>query len=309
MTVPYLSLRNYLRGRFAAEVRRVPLALAATCPNRDGRKGAGGCAYCDDTGSGAAWLEGGLPVREQLARGLLRLRPDVRALAYFQPFTSTYGDDETIIAALRQAVDHPRVVGLMVATRPDSLSDAVLAELAAQARAREVWLELGLQSAHDATLLRVGRGHTAADFAQAAARAKSAGVKVAAHVIVGLPGEGLAEAVATARYCAACGVQGIKIHSLYVLRGTLLEQWWRAGEYRELALDDYVATVRAMLEALPPDLVVMRLTGEGSPDRVLAPGWCRDKNAVIAALRRAGIVPRELLSAARSNEVTDVAAH
>ncbi|HNW92565.1 MAG TPA: TIGR01212 family radical SAM protein [bacterium] len=289
MTVPYRSFKHYLRETLGCEARRVPLALATTCPNRDAA--GNGCVYCDAVGSGAPGLPAHLPVAEQLAQGIARLKPDVRALAYFQPFTTTHGDPATVIAALRAAVAHPRVAGLFVATRPDALPDAVLQELAALARERLVWLELGLQSASDATLTRIRRGHTVADFDRAVARARAANIPVAAHVIAGLPGEGADEAVATARHCAALGVAGIKIHSLYVLRDTLLAQWWRAGEYQPLTLAGYAATVRAMLDVLPPDMVVMRLTGDGPPDRVLAPDWCCDKNRVYAALRAAGVVP------------------
>ncbi len=288
MTLPYRSFNAYLRERLGGPAQRVPLALAMTCPHR-AADGSGGCTFCDAAGSGAPWLRPGTPVAAQLRDGLQRLRPGVQALAYFQAFTTGTVTQAEWEEALTAVTAEPRVAGLIVATRPDALPDWLLTSLASLLPRFDLWLELGLQSAHDATLQRLNRGHDVAAFTAACARARQAGVPVTAHVILGLPGETMADWQATARYCAAQPVAGIKIHSLYVLRDTVLAQQWQAGDYVPLTLDGYVAGVRAFLEVLPAATVVMRLTGEGPPDRVLAPDWCRDKQRVLAALRAAGV--------------------
>lgn len=288
MTLPYRSFSAYLRGRLGGPAQRVPLALATTCPQR-AADGSGGCTFCDAAGSGAPWLRPGTPVAAQLHDGLRRLRPGVRALAYFQAFTTGSVAEAQWREALAAVEAEPRVAGVIAATRPDALPDWLLTSLASLLSRYDVWLELGLQTANDATLQRIRRGHDAQAFADACARARRAGVPVAAHVILGLPGEAMADWQATARCCAAQPVAGIKLHSLYVLRDTELARQWQAGAYVPLSLADYVAGVRAFLEVLPAATVVMRLTGEGPADRVLAPEWCRDKQRVLAALRAAGV--------------------
>jgi len=292
MTLPYLSFKNYLRQRFGCKVRRVPLHLGLTCPNRDGKLGREGCIYCSDVGSAAAWIEASIPVVEQLQSGLRKLSPGTKAIAYFQPFTNTYGDYEQIVSAWTSVVAVPLVVSLMVGTRPDCLTLELLEKLADINQAKEVWLELGLQSANNNTLRRINRGHDVDAFTDAVRWCREYGLRVAAHVIVGLPGEEREDNLITARYLNDLNIDGVKIHSLYVLRGTKMEQLLTSGEYQPLTQDEYVATVTEMVSLLPADTVVMRLTGEGPPGNVIAPLWCLDKNKVLNGLYQAGCCPR-----------------
>ena len=286
--VPYRDLNSYLKERFGARVQKVTLDAGLTCPNRDGRVGVGGCLYCNDRGSGTGAWGRGLGLRQQLEEGLDRLARRYgasRFIAYFQSFSNTYAPVEVLRELYHEALSNPQVVGLSIGTRPDCLSPEILDLLADLARDRLLWLELGLQSAHDDTLRLINRGHDAACFARAVRAAADRRLEVVAHVILGLPGEGLQEMAATARYLSSLPVQGVKIHLLYVVRGSALEGLYRQGGYRPLEEGEYVRLVADFLELLPPHLVIHRLTGDPHPEELVAPAWCRDKSRVLAGIR------------------------
>ncbi len=286
--LPYRDLNSYLRERFGARVQKVTLDAGLTCPNRDGQVGVGGCLYCNTRGSGTGAWARGLSITEQLEKGMARLARRYgasRFIAYFQSFSNTYAPVETLQALYHEALAFPEVVGLSIGTRPDCLSPEVLDVLTDIAQTRLLWLELGLQSAHDHTLKRINRGHDVACFTQAATVAAARGLEVVAHVILGLPGEGPAELAATARYLACLPLQGVKIHLLYVIRGSGLARLFQAGEYRCLEEAEYVGLVADFLELLPPHLVIHRLTGDPHPGELVAPAWCLNKSRVLQAIR------------------------
>jgi hypothetical protein len=286
--LPYRDLNSYLKGRFGERVQKITLDAGLTCPNRDGRVGTGGCLYCNARGSGTGAWARGQGIAAQMATGMERLGRRYRAsrfIAYFQSFSNTYAPKETLRELYEAALAFPQVVGLSIGTRPDCLADDVMELLAGYTRDRLVWLELGLQSAHDATLLRLNRGHDVACFAEAADRAASRGLPVVAHVILGLPGEGPEEMAATAAYLARLPVQGVKIHLLYVIKDSGLARLHRAGEYVCLREDQYVNLAVDFIERLPPHLVIHRLTGDPHPEELVAPAWCLDKSQVLGRIR------------------------
>jgi len=191
--LPYRDLKSYLQARFGERVQKITLDAGLTCPNRDGRVGTGGCLYCNARGSGTGAWSRGQSITAQMEAGIIRLGRRYGAakfIAYFQSFSNTYAPKEKLRELYDEALACPQVVGLSIGTRPDCLADDVLDLLASYARERLVWLELGLQSAHDATLQRLNRGHDVACFTAAVTRAAARGLEVVAHVILGLPGEG-----------------------------------------------------------------------------------------------------------------------
>jgi radical SAM protein (TIGR01212 family) len=286
--LPYLDLNTHLKGRFGSRVQKITLDAGLSCPNRDGRVGTGGCLYCNARGSGTGAWARGLTLTRQLEEGKARLTRRygaARFIAYFQSFSNTYAPLENLRRLYEEALACPKVVGLSIGTRPDCLPQEVLELLAGYARDRLVWLELGLQSAHDDTLRRLNRGHDVACFTAAVHRASALGLEVVAHVILGLPGEGPREMAATAAYLAGLPVQGVKIHLLYVIRGSGLARLYEVGEYQCLTQDEYVSRVVDFIELLPPRLVIHRLTGDPHPGELLAPDWCRDKARVLRAIR------------------------
>jgi uncharacterized protein len=286
--LPYRDLNSYLKGRFGERVQKITLDAGLTCPNRDGRVGTGGCLYCNARGSGTGAWGQGLGIAAQVEAGMARLARRygaARFIAYFQSFSNTYAPTARLRELYDTALTRPEVAGLAIGTRPDCLADEVLDLLAGYARDRLVWLELGLQSAHDATLVRLNRGHDAACFTAAATRAAARGLAVVAHVILGLPGEGPEAMAATARYLARLPVQGVKIHLLYVTRDSGLARLYQAGEYVCLTEAQYIQSVVDFIERLPPHLVIHRLTGDPHAGDLVAPAWCLDKSRVLSGIR------------------------
>jgi len=286
---PFRTLRPWLLERFGRPVHRVALDAGSTCPNRDGSLGRGGCTYCDVEGSGTGALRSGHELGQQLEAGIRRVarrrragEPPAGVIAYFQSYSNTYVETERLREVL--SVVEPRlgdpVVAVSVATRPDTLPDAALEVLAGLAERVPVWVELGLESADDAVLARINRLHSAADFEDAAARSRAAGLLVVGHAILGLPGDGREGARRTADLLAATGVAGVKVHNLMVLRRTQMEHAWRRGELEVLDAPTYVAWLADFVERLAPGQVLHRLTGDADRDVRLAPTWDVHKNAV-----------------------------
>jgi radical SAM protein (TIGR01212 family) len=290
MQMRYTDLNSYLRGIFGCRVQKITVDAGLTCPNRDGRIAGGGCIYCNSRGSGTGAHARGLSLTAQLEAGKAAMARRYRArkfIAYFQSFSNTYAALPRLKALYDEALAVEGVVGLSIGTRPDCVSDAVLTLLQEYSRRHMIWLEYGLQSARDATLARIRRGHDVACFLKAVAATRSRGLPVCAHVILGLPHETRADMRFTARTLAAADIDGVKIHSLYVVRGTPMEAQFQAGDYRCLEQEEYADLVADVLERLPARVVIQRLTGDPHPDELAAPSWCRDKTATLAAIRRA----------------------
>ncbi|QGU32080.1 TIGR01212 family radical SAM protein [Thermochromatium tepidum] len=278
---------QYLLARYGQRVHKLALNAGFTCPNRDGTKGHGGCTFCNNVSFGpTAKHPPDLDRQLDAGRGVLAKRTGARRfMAYFQTYTNTYDEIEVLRERYESTLRHPDVVGLSVGTRPDCVPEAVLDLLAGyRARGKEVWLELGLQSANDATLARVNRGHGFAEYRVAVTAAHRRGIPICTHLIVGLPGEGHAEALATLDRVLELGVEGLKIHPLHVVRHTRLASDWRRGDYTPLALDDYVAICADLIERTPVSVVYHRLTGTAERAILLAPDWCSRKWAVLNAI-------------------------
>lgn len=288
MATRYRDFASHLRALFGCRVQKITLDAGLSCPNRDGTLGVGGCIYCNARGSGTGAHGRGLSITRQLEEGKQVLGRRYRAekfIAYFQSFSNTYGPLDRLQALYAEAVADRDVVGIAVGTRPDCVSTPVLELLAEIAARRMVWLELGLQSARDATLQRIRRGHDLACFLEAAAAARRFGLRVCAHVILGLPGETRADMRFTATTLAAAGIDDLKLHALYVVRGTPLEALWGAGAFRCLEQSEYVAAACDFIERTPAEVVFQRLTSDPHPEELAAPAWCRDKKATVAMIR------------------------
>ncbi len=280
---------QHLLAKYGARVHKVAINAGFTCPNRDGAKGRGGCSFCNNS-SFSPDARNHDPVAAQIARGraVIRRRTGAeRYLAYFQAYTNTYDDPASLKALYDEALAEPDVVGLSIGTRPDCAPPAVL-DLLADYRARglEVWLELGLQSASDATLARVNRGHGFDEYRAAVRAARARGLPVCTHLIVGLPGERPADSLRSLERVLEHGVDGLKLHPLHVVKGTLLANQWRHGEYRPWAFEEYVETAVDMIEQTPEEVVFHRLTGTAPKEILLAPAWCGWKWRVLNAIEQ-----------------------
>jgi len=273
--------------RHGERVHKLALNASFTCPNRDGSKGRGGCTFCNNA-SFSPNARQPAPIAEQLAAGRQVMRKRTGAqkyIAYFQAYTNTYADVDALARLYDQALAEPDVIGLSVGTRPDCVPEPVLDLLASyRDRGLEVWLELGLQSACDATLERVNRGHGFAEYVSAVRNAHARKLQVCTHLIAGLPGEYHSHCITTLQRILEHGVEGLKLHPLHVVKGTLLANQWRHGQYEPLALDEYIAIAADMIELTPADIVYHRVTGTAPGNILLAPEWCAWKWRVINLL-------------------------
>ena len=285
----YCDFKSFLVNRFGCKVHKLQIDAGFTCPNRDGKVAAGGCAYCDGRGSSLR-QKGPLPsVAEQIRSGKClyqNLRGAAKFIAYFQTFTNTYGPVEKLRALYDEAILQEDVIGLSIGTRPDCIDEEILNLLQDYAKRLHVWIEYGLQSIHDRTLERMNRGHDAAAFIKAVRMTAGRGLFICTHIIVGLPGETREDVLETARAVAALPIDGIKIHSLLALRGTEVGRLYEEGVITLPGMGDYVATVCDILEVLPPAMVIQRLTAEGYRDIYLGPDWAANKLRVLNAIDR-----------------------
>jgi radical SAM protein (TIGR01212 family) len=286
---PYRDLNSYFRSLFGSRVHKVTVDAGLTCPNRDGTLSTGGCIYCNAKGSGTGAHQEGISVTQQIERSKARIARRFKTdklMAYFQSFTNTYAPVERLKTIYDEALAVEGVVGLAIGTRPDCVDPAVLDLLEGYARRRLIWIEYGLQSAHDRTLARINRGHDFACFEKAVAATRHRGINICAHVILGLPGESRPEMLATADAVAALGIDGVKLHLLYVVRGTPMETLYRQGRYRCLEQQEYADLVCEFIERLPESMIIQRLTGDPHPWELIAPHWSLDKRGTMELIDR-----------------------
>lgn len=286
---------QHLLKKHGERVHKISLDAGFTCPNRDGAKGIGGCTFCNNA-SFSPNSRTKPPIAEQIAQGkstIFKRTGARRFLAYFQAYTNTYADVNELAALYREALSEPDMIGLSVGTRPDCVPEAVLDLLADfQSQGQEIWLELGLQSAFDETLKRVNRGHGLKEYQETVTAARKRGIPVCTHLIVGLPGETAQHSLDTLDIVLDLGVDGLKLHPLHVVKGTMLANQWRRGEYQPLPVEEYIRTAADLIERTPAEVIYHRVTGTASEDILLAPAWCSQKwnilNGIEQELRSRG---------------------
>ena len=286
----YHDLNTYLRSLFGCRVQKITIDAGFSCPNRDGAVSFEGCIYCNVRGSGTGAHAKGLSVTEQLIQGKRVLSKRYKAkkfIAYFQAFSNTYAPVEKLKTLYEEALAVDGVVGLSIGTRPDCVDESVLELLQGYGKNHLVWIEYGLQSAHDATLTFINRGHDFKCFKTAVDATRNRGIKICTHVILGLPNEEKSHVLETAKAVANMEIDGIKIHLLYVVKGTKLDKLYRAGKYKCLEQQEYVDLVCEFLELIPKNMVIQRLTGDPHPEELVAPMWSLKKMETLALIRDA----------------------
>jgi len=285
----YYSFSEYLRERYPFRVQKIPLAAGFTCPNIDGTVGYGGCIYCNNLSFSPNAGRPGISIARQIEEGIEFYRHRTEAkkfIAYFQTHTNTYAPIEHLRFLYDSALSHPDVIGLSIGTRPDCVSNDCLDLLEGYTAQGEVWVEYGVESSHDITLRLLNRCHDFAAVQDAIHRTQGRGLKICAHVILGLLGEDRTMMMETARRLAHLGIDGIKIHHLYVSKNTRLEKMYEAGEIKLLHLEEYLSLVAEFLEWLPSHVVIQRLLGELAGEYVIAPQWGCGKKAILNALEQ-----------------------
>jgi radical SAM protein (TIGR01212 family) len=281
----YYGFSDYLRERYPFRVYKVTLDAGFTCPNRDGKVGTGGCIYCINRSFSPNARHERATVTDQMQRGIEALRARYKArkfLAYFQAYTNTYGEPAMLKRLYDEALAVPDVIGLSVGTRPDCAPDPVLDLLESYTGScDEVWIEYGLQSACARTLEAINRGHDPASFFDAVRRTTGRGIRICVHVILGLPGETRDDMMRTAQRLAPLGIDGIKLHHLYVPKQTRLAALHAAGKVEPLNAQAYAELAAEFLTHLPPTVAVQRLVGDVRGDILIAPRWTEDKQHVL----------------------------
>jgi uncharacterized protein len=293
--LPINAFGAALRRRFGGRIQRVSIDAGFTCPNVDGAVTTGGCNFCDNRSFSPSRRVRLKQVHEQLTGGIrtVRQRYDKVSgfIAYFQPATNTYAPVEQLSEVYELALSindepdfHDTVVGLAIGTRPDCVPESVLAMIESLAARTYVSVEYGMQTIHDAGLAWMNRAHTHADMVNAIDRSRGRGFEICGHVILGIPGETHAMMMQTAHEIGRLGFDAIKLHNLYAVRGTPLGQQVLSGEIQMMDRDDYVQTVVDFLQAIPPWVVVERISGDAPPDFLIEPKWCLQKSQLRRAI-------------------------
>jgi hypothetical protein len=285
----YHDLNTYFKNLYGHRVHKITLDSGLTCPNRDGKISFGGCIYCNAQGSGTGNFHRGLSITQQIESGKKALALRYKAkkfMAYFQSFTNTYGPLEYLKSIYGEALACEDIIGLSIGTRPDCVDEPVLSLLQSLAENHLIWVEYGLQSAKDETLARINRGHDVDCFIRAVEKTRNRNLQICAHVILGLPGETDQDMLEAARLIGELGLDGVKLHLLYVVRNTPMETLYRTGGYACLTRKKYVEIVCDFLERLPPDTVIHRLTGDPHADELVAPAWALGKSETLNLIQR-----------------------
>jgi radical SAM protein (TIGR01212 family) len=280
--VRYRKLSDYLKERYGERVQRIVIHGGFSCPNRDGTKSRGGCIYCDATGSGFTTLMR-LPIREQVMemKKKYEKRGIKKFIAYFQSFSNTYAPVEVLRERYEEALVDDSIIQLSVSTRPDLVSERVLDLFEEFKKRVDVSVELGLQTANYRTLKKINRGHTLAEFVDAAVRVKRRGIELVVHVILNLPWDDMEDVVETAKILSALDVDGVKLHSLYVVERTKLAEMYKKGEIKICSLEEYIDRAITFLEYLSPNVVIHRLVADPPRKGTIFGNWGKSKIEII----------------------------
>ncbi len=284
----YYPLSYFLRENFPVKVHKISIHAGFTCPNRDGFVGVGGCTYCANESFSPNVRETIVPIKEQVEKGVKFLKKRYGAekfIAYFQAFTNTYAYVDTLKARYDEALLNEDIIGLSIGTRPDCITDEILDLIHSYTENYHVWVEYGLQSIHNRTLQLVNRGHDYNSFEDAVLRTKDKGdIKICAHVILGLPGEDWNDIMKTARTVSSLGIDGIKLHHLYIAKNTAMAGDYFKGKIKTMKMEEYVSLACDFLERISPDIVIQRLVGDTHGDFLISPVWNATKGEVFAAI-------------------------
>jgi len=282
----YHTLNYFLRNKFGCKIFKISLDAGFTCPNRDGKISTEGCIFCGPRGSGDfAGTASGLAEQFHEVRNMMNKKWKTgKYIAYFQAFTNTYADVETLRKKYYSILGMEDVVGIAIATRPDCLPEDVLELLEEINNKTYMWIELGLQTVHERTAKIINRGYGLDAYIASVSELKKRNIEIVTHGILGLPGEDKGEMLQTVDFIANTGTQGIKLHLLHLLKGTKLEEMYRHGEFQLMSMEDYVGTVVDCIERIPGDMIIHRITGDGPRDTMIGPMWSLKKFEVINAI-------------------------
>lgn len=277
MNTPYYNdYGTWIRRQFEFRVQKISIDAGFTCPNRDGRISTGGCIYCDNRTFNPSYCQRRLSVSNQLAEGkqfFARKYPDMKYLAYFQAFTNTYAPIAQLKALYEEALQVEDIVGIVIGTRPDCVSDELLDYLAELNERTFVLVEYGIESTNNDTLLRINRGHSFEQSVSALERTHQRGLLTGAHIILGLPGEDAAESLRQAPILSQLPIDILKIHQMQIIRGTRLAEEFEREPFHIYTVDEYIELIAQYIQRLRPDMVLERFVSQSPKELLIAPHW------------------------------------
>lgn len=284
----YTTLNSYLKEKFGCKVYKISLDCGFTCPNRDGTLGYGGCIFCSEGGSGDFAESRTLGVTEQIEAGKEKVKNKIKSgkyIAYFQAFTNTYADVNTLEKLYTEAINHPDIVALSVATRPDCLEQEKVELLGRLNKIKPIFVELGLQTVNEKTAKYIRRGYTLDVYDDAVERLHEQGINVVTHIIIGLPYETKEDMLSSVKY--VCKVtDGIKLQLLHILKGTDLAKDYCEHKFEVLTLEEYTDIIAECVKIIPENIVIHRLTGDGAKKDLIAPLWSANKKKVLNTINK-----------------------
>ena len=286
----YLSFNKYLKDKFGQKVYKISLDGGFTCPNRDGKIDTRGCIFCSKGGSGDFAQNRNLSITEQIESGKKIVEKKIKSgkyIAYFQAFTNTYAPVEILRAKYSEAINHPDIVALSIATRPDCLGDDVIELLDEMNKIKPVFVELGLQTIHSDSAKYIRRGYSLEVYNEAVKKLKNIGVNIVVHIILGLPNESEEDMLESVKYVCQSQIDGIKLQLLHVIAGTDLAKDYEKGLFKTLEFDEYVELIAKCVAIMPKNIVIHRLTGDGAKKDLIEPLWSADKKRVLNAINKA----------------------
>lgn len=274
----YNDYSSYIKQTFGERVQKVSVNAGFTCPNRDGSKGTGGCAFCNNSTFNPSYCGPELSIIEQIDKGISFFRPKYQTqkyLAYFQAYSNTYGETACLLEQYQQALSHPKVIGIVLGTRPDCISDDLLEHLKEWKKDYYIAIELGAESTSDDTLLQINRGHSYAETVDAARRIAAAGIPVGMHLILGLPGEDRAQLLQHASEVSRLPISFLKLHQLQIVKGSAFAKLYESTpEYFNLfTAEEFIDLVVDFLELMLPRIVMERFISQAPHDLLIAPKW------------------------------------
>ncbi len=285
----YYRFNQYLRDKFGCKVYKISINGGFSCPNRDGTIDTRGCIFCSAGGSGDFAESPSLSITQQIENGKKRVEKKIKSgkyIAYFQAFTNTYAPVNVLREKYLEAVNHPDIVMLSIATRPDCLSSEVLNLLNEINKIKPVMVELGLQTIHEKTAKYIRRGYSLNVYDEAVRNLKNIGINIVVHLIIGLPFESKEDILESVKYVCDSSIDGIKLQLLHILKGTDLEKDYQNGLFSALSMEEYLDIIKSCVEIIPKNIVIHRLTGDGAKMDLIAPLWSADKKKVLNAINK-----------------------
>ncbi|MCB0270253.1 MAG: TIGR01212 family radical SAM protein [Calditrichaeota bacterium] len=298
---PYNAYKNFLANKFGSRLQKVSVDAGFTCPNRDGAKAFGGCTYCNNMSFVPYYCTPGMSIEEQTRAGIEYLQKrygEMKFVVYFQAYSNTYAPLSYLKHLYEQALRQPEVCGLVVSTRPDCIDEEKIAYFETLAKSHYVSLEYGLESIYDATLERLNRGHGFAEWADAVNMTANRGIHVAAHLILGLPGETREQMLKTAEVISQYPIQSLKLHHLHIVKKTALATEYLREPFPLFEYEEYIDLAIEFLRRLNPEIMLQRLVGETRPKHLIAPHWGVRTSVVVqdieAEMQRRGVCQGDL---------------